>query len=186
MNKKTIWQVVFEFTSILFAVLLALGLNAYKGNVDAKNEAEVLKRSILKECKENRIKIDSMLIKNKSYYNYLDSLVSLDPDDVSSVPFAYDLEFLTNAAWTIAQNNTAINQLDQEFLIALADIYQSQEFFTDFSLSFFKSIGEYATQQDNIPPYNTALSLYYSISVMNSNMESLREDYDMIFEEYKN
>ncbi len=186
MNKKTVWQVVFEFTSILFAVLLALGLNSFKSNIDLKNEARVLKKSILKECQENSIKIDSMLINNRDFYNYLDSLVSLPPDDVVGVSFSFDFEILTNAAWTMAQNNNAINQLDQDFLIQMAEIYQSQTFFTDFARSLFTSLGDYAMKQDDVTPYNAALSLYYNIHVMNSSLESLQEEYALLFEKELN
>lgn len=184
MNKKALSQIAFEFLSILFAVLLALGLNSYKENIDANIEADIIKQSILKECKENQLKVDSMLLKNEAYYSYLDSLVSLEPDDVDGVSFAYELEFLTDAAWVIAQNNSSINNLDQEFLVSVAEIYQSQAFFTEFSRSFFENIGTYVSRQDEVPPYNTALSLYFNIDVMNSTAKSLQENYKSLFTEY--
>jgi len=184
MKKKAITQIAFEFLSIVFAVLLALGLNTYKQSIDAQNESATIKKSILKECKENAIKIDSMLLGNQAYFKYLDSLVSLEPADVNSVSFYYDLDLLTNAAWTIAQNNSAVNNLDQEFLVAVAEIYQAQEFFSEFSRSFFENIGTFITKQDETDPYNTALSLYFNVSTMNGTAKSLQVSYDSLFSTY--
>ena len=177
-------QLAMEFVSVVFAVILALGLNSYKQALDAESEAIVLKNSIIKECQENLIKVDSMLIKNQDYANYLDSLVSLDPDDVQGVKFIYEIELLTDAAWVIAQNNAAINKLDQDFLISSAEIYQTQVFFTEFSRSFFQNLGIMATQQDETPPYSTALSLYFNISVINNGANDLKQSYQELITKY--
>ncbi|MEO1254747.1 MAG: hypothetical protein AAFY41_07675, partial [Bacteroidota bacterium] len=170
-------QIAFEFLSILFAVLLALGLNSLKESIDSDNEANTLKVSILKECAENQLKVDSLLINNQDYFNYLDSLIRLDPDDIESIPFQYNLELLTNAAWVIAQNNSSINNLDQDFLVSVAEIYQSQEFFTEFSRSFFENFGSYLSQQDDVTPHTMAISLYFNLNVMNGTARSLQEEY---------
>ena len=169
---------------MVFAVILALGLNSYKQSLDSESEALVLKNSIIKECQENLIKVDSMLIKNQDYADYLDSLVSLEPDEVNRVMFKYELELLTDAAWVIAQNNVAINKLDQDFLISSAEIYQSQVFFTEFSRSFFQNLGIMATKQDEIPPYSTALSLYFNISVINNGANDLKKSYQELITKY--
>ena len=59
MNKKALTQIAFEFLSVVFAVLLALGLNSYKQNLDLKNEAKFLSQNILNECRSNLSKLDS-------------------------------------------------------------------------------------------------------------------------------
>ena len=40
MKKKAIAQIGFEFLSVVFAVLLALGLNSYKQELDFENESD--------------------------------------------------------------------------------------------------------------------------------------------------
>ena len=164
----------------MFAVLLALGLNSYKQSLDREEEAVKLKNSIIAECKKNKLKVDSILIKNEAYALYLDSLVSLDEEDIGAVAFKYDFELLTNAAWVIAQNNAAINDLDQDFLLEAAEIYHNQEFFKDFAQSFFSNLGKQVTEQHKIPPYNLALSLYFNVNVMNNSANQLIDRYEKI------
>ena len=185
LNNIPIGQLAMEFISVVFAVLLALGLNSYKQSIDINEEAEIIKASILKECHQNKAKIDSMLIANQSYASYLDSLVSLDPDEVNNVTFKYNLELLTDAAWVIAQNNSAINKLDQEFLINVAEIYQTQIFFTEFSRSFFENLGSFVIKQDENPPYSTALALYFNVNIINNSCSELLNTYQDLFDKYE-
>lgn len=186
MNKKAIARIAFEFISVVFAVLLALGLNSYKQSVDAEDEALILKSSILKECTENLIKIDSFRINNSEYYSYLDSLVNLGEDEVDDFFFQANIELLTNGAWTIAQNNSSINRLNQEFLIEAAEIYQTQEFYSEFSVSFFENVGNYLNRQDEVTPYTTALSLYFNMNVLNNSAEELSKQYMRFLRRYDN
>ncbi|MEQ9467005.1 MAG: hypothetical protein RLN88_06300 [Ekhidna sp.] len=186
MKKKALTQIAFEFLSIVFAVLLALGLNSYKQSIDLEKDAKTLKKSILLECRNNYARIDSTMYMNKDFYNYIDSLVRLNPDDITNVSFNYGFELLANSAWNIAQNNKAINALDQQFLLDAADIYHTQEFYTEFTSSFYQNMGQHITQMDEIPPYNTALSFYYSLNVMNSAAGDLQDKLKLLFDTYDN
>ena len=173
MKKKALTQIAFEFLSIVFAVLLALGLNSFKQNMDAKAEAEKIMSSILNEIELNLGRADTTLIKNQDYANYLDSLVQLEPEDVTSFYFAYEFELLTSSAWVLSQNNKITNNLDESFLMDASSIYQTQDFYQKFSEKMFQSIGEMLSQQDKLNQANMALSMYYNIGVMNSVAEDL-------------
>lgn len=186
MKKKALTQIAFEFLSVVFAVLLALGLNSYKQNIDLKNDAKMLRKSILLECRNNYTRIDSTMYMNRDFNNYIDSLVRLDPDDINNVSFNYGFELLANSAWKIAQNNKAISVLDQQFLLDAADIYHTQEFYTEFTSSFYQNIGQHITQMNEIPPYNTALSFYYSLNVMNSAATDLQDKLQLLLDTYDN
>ena len=177
-------QLAMEFISVVFAVLLALGMNSYKQSLDTQSEADLIKKSILLECKNNYANIDSTLVANQEFYDYVDSLVHLDPEDVNNVSFNYSFELLNNAAWKIALNNKAVNYIDQEFLIIAAGIYHTQEFYTDFTSSFYQNLAEHVTRMDEVPPYNTALSFYYSLNVMNSSAHELQSRYQEFIDKY--
>lgn len=186
MKKKALTQIAFEFLSIVFAVLLALGLNSYKQNIDLEKEANTLKKSILLECKNNYARIDSTRSMNKDFNNYIDSLVRLDPEDINNVSFNYGFELLSNSAWNIAQNNSAINSLDQQFLLDAAAVYHTQEFYTEFTSSFYQNMARHIQQMDEIPPFNTALSFYYSLNVMNSASDDLQTQLQKLFDAHDN
>jgi|GEM_PF-1969769 len=175
-NKISAPQIIIEFVSVVFAVLLALGLNSYKESITQENNAQKLKAAILSECQMNLRKIDSVLIKNRHYAVFLDSVVSLPNDQVSGFYFTYDYELLTNGAWQIAQNNEAINTLDQDFLMEAADLYQIQSFYTDFSKGVFEEIGVFLARKNELKEANLALSMYYNLSIMNNSAQDLQED----------
>ncbi|MEM8895757.1 MAG: hypothetical protein AAGC88_14335, partial [Bacteroidota bacterium] len=63
--KISLWQIAIEFLSVVFAVLLALGLNSYKSNSDLEDEADLLSRKIIKELKKNQLELDTVLVRNK-------------------------------------------------------------------------------------------------------------------------
>ncbi len=177
-------QLLIEFLSVVFAVLLALGLNSYKQSRDVRQSANTLRSAIISECKKNLSKIDSVLIKNRDYEAFLDSLVRLDEDKVSGLYFSYSFQLLTNGAWVITQNSSAANTIDQEFLLDAADIYHSQEFFHDFSTQFFQNVGMILSNDDQRKESNLVHSLYYNVNVMNSTASELKKDYVSFLAKY--
>lgn len=170
-------QLLIEFISVVFAVLLALGLNSHKQSRDTRQAATAMKSAIINECKKNLGKIDSVLIKNRDYEAFLDSLVRVDEDKISGLYFSYSFQLLTNGAWVITQNSSAANSLDQGFLLDAADIYHSQEFFHDFSTQFFQNVGMILANDDQRRESNLVHSLYYNVNVMNSTASELKKDY---------
>ncbi len=183
-SKISLPSLILEFISVVFAVLLALGLNSYKQSKDDDNKASSLRSSIINECKVNQVKVDSVLVKNQAYFDLLDSLVRLDREDVHNVPFQYEFDLLTNAAWQIAQNDNSSNLLGQQFLLDASDIYQHQSFFMEFTSSFFENMAGYVLDQDNTPPYDMALALYFNMNVMFSACEELQGKYDKFLATY--
>lgn len=184
-KKISLPQLLLEFVSVVFAVLLALGMNTYKEQKKNEVAAETLRRSIITECLNNQSKIDSVLIKNQVYHDYLDSLIKLNPEDIEGFYFAYDYELLTNSAWQIALNNPAITEIDQEFLTNAADIYQAQDFYLDFSKRVFENIGLFLSRKNELEEASLALSMYYNIGVMNNSAYSLQSEYEVFLNEYQ-
>lgn len=173
MKKRAIWQIAFEFLSIVFAVLLALGLNSFKQNLDAEKEAEKIKNAIIREVMVNETRLDSTLIKNQDYADYLDSLVRLKPYEVKDFYFAYEFELLTNSAWQLSQNNRITTYLEEDFLMEASDIYQTQQFYQNFSEKLFQNIGQMLAQQDELKVADMGLSMYYNIGVINNTAADL-------------
>lgn len=184
MKKKALAQIAFEFVSIVFAVLLALGLSTYKNSIDLENESMNVRNNIIKEFQNNLTKIDSILVKNLEYTNYLDSLVSLPPEEVNSFFFDYNFELLTHSAWDIAQNNGSTSLIETQFLLDAADIYHTQDFLEKFANTVFENIGTALMRKDELTDYNMALSVYYNVSLMNNVSNSLKESYNDFLDTY--
>lgn len=178
-------QLIIEFISVVFAVLLALGLNAYKEAANAKKEAIKLKQAIIQECKNNLSKLDSVTVNNKAYLDYLDSLVQIGPSYTKGTfYFTFEFQHLTNGAWTIAQNNPAVNELEQQFLMDAADLYQGQEFYKSFAFSVFEKVGPMIIDYERLKAANLAQSMHYNISVLFNSISELKKGYQEFLEKY--
>lgn len=186
MKKKTLGQIAFEFVSIVFAVLLALGLSTYKNSIDLENESNNVRQNIITEFKKNLQNVDTIIINNTVYSNYLDSLVSLPSDEVESFYFNYEFELLTHSAWDIAQNSSATNLIETQFLLDAADIYHQQEFLEGFAGNVFENIGNAIMRKNELQEYNLALSVYFNVSLMNDVSSNLKTDYLEFLEKYDN
>ncbi|MEP1033189.1 hypothetical protein [Ekhidna sp.] len=184
MKKKALTQIAFEFASIVFAVLLALGLSTYKNSIDLENESLNVRQNIIKEFKTNLQKIDSVLIKNVIYTNYLDSMVRLQPEEVNSFYFDYEFELLTHSAWDIAQNNNSTNLIETQFLLDAADIYHMQNFLEGFAGKVFENIGMALMRANELQDFNMALSMYYNVDLMNNVSQSLKDSYEDFLTKY--
>lgn len=184
MKKKALTQIAFEFVSIVFAVLLALGLSTYKNSIDLENESLNVRQNIIKEFKTNLSKVDSVLIKNVIYTNYLDSMVRLRPEEVNSFYFDYEFELLTHSAWDIAQNNSSTSLIETQFLLDAADIYHMQNFLEGFAGNVFENIGLALMRKNELQDYNMALSVYYNVDLMNNVSRSLKESYTEFLNKY--
>ncbi|WP_436516162.1 hypothetical protein [Ekhidna sp. To15] len=184
MKKKALTQIAFEFISIVFAVLLALGLSTYKNSIDMEDESQSVRQNIIQEFQTNLQKIDSVLIKNAIYTSYLDSIVRLQPETVNSFYFDYDFELFTHSAWDIAQNNSSTSLIETQFLLDAADIYHMQNFLEGFAGSVFENIGMALMRKNELQDYNMALSVYYSVNLMNNVSQSLKESYQEFLEKY--
>lgn len=177
-------QIIIEFISVVFAVLLALGLNSYKETKSMNSEAQKLRAAVLNEFRTNKVKIDSIILVNQDYFNYLDSLVKLDKEQVTFVQFQYDLDLLTSAAWDLTQGNQATSLLSQKFLLEAAELYQAQDFFTSFTSEMFKTVGQLIHERESTPPYNTAVTLYYNMNILMNAAKDLSYGYDTFLKDF--
>lgn len=181
MKKISFSQLAIEFVSVVFAVLLALGLNSVKESWDRNTEAENLKISILAECAQNKLKVDSILINNRDYATYLDSLVQLPKEDQDGgFAFYYEFELLTKGAWEVAHNHPASSSLDPDFLLKVSDLYNMQDFFMDFSKNMVNDMGRNLSVTDQLEESDLILSMHFKVSVINTFAEELKTQYQSI------
>ena len=182
MNKKTIWQVIFEFTSILFAVLLALGLNSYKQNIDLKNEAQLLTQKIIRECERNRMELDTVFTQNNAFKIYLDSLGSLN-EIKGNFNISIASELLTKSAWDFTKASKSFSYLNENFLNDAAELYEKQDYYMLISNQMFQNMGEMLIS-DPEPKMTVNISKYYLLN-LNATTEDLFDTYNKFLEKYK-
>ncbi|MEP5612350.1 MAG: hypothetical protein ABJP45_08870 [Cyclobacteriaceae bacterium] len=184
MKKQSLWQVVFEFLSIVFAVLLALGLNSYKQNQDLKAESEVLSNKILSECQKNLSNLDTVLTQNKEFMIYLDSLRELK-DEVDGFGLDFSNDLLSSSAWKFTQASHSFQLMDQEFLDDATELYEIQSFYMEISNDMFRNLGEVILRADDLKTRTMISTLHYYLRNIVNVADDLKENYEDFIAKYQ-
>ena len=184
MKKKALSQIAFEFLSIVFAVLLALGLNSYKQNLDLRNEGKLLTKNLLTECQANLDKLNISIEENEGFKSFLDSLVLAE--EVRGFHFSFSNELLSSIAWNFTKESKAFQQMDSEFLIRAAEVYENQVYYMNNANQMFEYIGSMILEVDNKTPRTLAKTGQYYLDNLIGASYELRKDYESILKDFNN
>jgi hypothetical protein len=184
LDRTTLKTLVIEVFSVVFAVLLALGLNNWwkeKSNERLGREALA---NIVMEMKNNmtdldsavvhlQIQLDSLILQEENYKNGIDS----------SLSFGYSQSLLSTTAWQTANITQAVLHIDPEIIMEIASLYEVQKVYADFGTQYFKQYSslEFNKKENRL---NALRSNINQIKISLSISRQLREDYDNFFEEY--
>ena len=182
MKKKAFAQIAFEFLSIVFAVLLALGLNTFKQSLDLQNEAALLKNKIILECKHNQLELDTVINLNSDFKKYLDSLNQLD-EVVEDFNISIASELLTKSAWNFTLASKSFSHLDEDFLNDAATVYEMQEYYMLISNQMFQNFGQMILSDPEVEQ-SISISDYY-LSNLNATASSLKNAYTQFLTKYE-
>ncbi|MDN5202095.1 hypothetical protein QQ008_11995 [Fulvivirgaceae bacterium BMA10] len=140
LNKRFLIKLVAEVATVVFAVLLALGLNSWKENKANRDEAAKALDNIVREVEANLKSLKSNIAVNDEKLPELkimeDSLEN--HDKVDSYGVGYDQTFLNEAAWNAANATGSIKHFDYETIHELSEIYQLQTFYSRYGDNFFE------------------------------------------------
>ena len=182
--KKSIsfWQVLIEFISVVFAVLLALGLNSYKQNKDLQDEARLLSNKIIRECERNMLELDTALRQNMEFKLYVDSLRAAE-----EMPNSFDIsissELMTRSAWDFTKASRSFSYLDESFLEEAAALYERQDYYMHISNQLFQSLGNMIMSDPE--PENSLSVANYLIMNLNASAQNLQTNYQQFLKKYK-
>ncbi len=176
LSKKALLSLILEFISVVFAVLLALGLNSYKQTQDLKAESKTLTLKILTECRRNMTELDSVNMQNRDYLQYLDSLIAIK-DQVKGFRIDFSSELLTSSSWRYTQISPAFNYMDNDFLNAATITYELQEYYMQISSKMVQNIGEMILSSDGVEPATLLETCHYYTRNIHYAGEQLQETY---------
>lgn len=183
MKKQSIWKIVFEFLSIVFAVLLALGLNSYKQNFDLKKESKVLTEKILIECRKNLTKLDTVIYQNQDFRMYLDSVRTLEK--VDGFRFDFSNELLSSSAWQFTQVSRSFQLMDQSFLDDATELYEVQNYYMDISNQMFQNLGDMIMKIDEAGSKNIISTSHYYLTNILQSADQLQKMYRNFLEKHE-
>ncbi|WP_422359758.1 hypothetical protein [Reichenbachiella sp.] len=130
-NKKGwIGKLLMEFISVVFAVLLALGLNHWR---EANNDQKLAERALVniflevytnqKDVAEEQLTYEERLEEVKVYKD------SYDQGEPMKYSLGFNIPLLSDAAWNVANSTGAIKDFDQDILLDLSSLYAFQEMY---------------------------------------------------------
>lgn len=130
-NKKAwIGKLLMEFVSVVFAVLLALGLSHWRQTAAEEKLAEKALVNVFLEIYRNQKDVADEMI---SYQERLKKVQvykdAYDNGDEVKYSLGFNIPLLSNAAWNVANSTGAVKDFDQELLLELSSLYAFQEMY---------------------------------------------------------
>lgn len=142
--KRGLRRLSFEFFSIVVAVVLAMALTEWRQSYLNKRQAESSFRNILLEVQENmnELKLDSVKVASDIQFmnRWLNAKKEGEKAEDFGVNFSYS--FLSTAALEVARINQSLTHLHNEKIMDMAEIYASQQFYTENAAKVFDIMGE--------------------------------------------
>ncbi|MCO6359256.1 hypothetical protein BXY85_1744 [Roseivirga pacifica] len=147
MAKVNFKRPLFEFISIVVAVVLAMALTEWRQNQLNRKLAEKSLQNIIAEIQDNRddLAIDSAKI--AADLRFMKAWITdfEEKSEKNDFSLNFDYSFLNRAALDVAINNQSMTYIDFEINMALAEIYNTQEFYSQKALDVFDAMGELTT-----------------------------------------
>jgi hypothetical protein len=120
-------EILLEAGSVVFAILLALGVDQWREERAHRDLARRARETILSELRANRAELQSAHRANETVVNQLqDQLAKLRAGDAKSVHTSLELAQLSGAAFQAAQSTQALQFVELDWLVRVARVYELQ------------------------------------------------------------
>lgn len=127
--------IIIEFVSIVLGVMLALGVNEWRENLNNEDRAEAALNNIENELESNLQTLEYIYNNNKSALEVINS-DELDGD--SNQTFIPGIQ-LQEVAWKAITTSGVSNYLDYDIIIQLSSTYTLQEVYKKTAQSFIEA-----------------------------------------------
>lgn len=170
-------KILIEVLSVMFAVLVALGVDQWweeRENIELGNK---LKADIELEIQKN---LEEIKVTHENYSSTSDTLlIHLAKPEVSldSVRINLELAILTSATWHMAQMLRAIHYMDYKWVIKVATQYELQDIYLETQKQFLEVLGRLAEEDAEENPQKMLRSLVGRLMILTSLQEGLIEGY---------
>lgn len=137
-------KALFEFSSIVIAVVLAMGLTEWRQSYLNHKMADASFEKIVLEVKDNLEELQQDSVKMAKDLETMAEWVrqrSLKEEKVPlGVNFSYS--FLSSSALEVARINQSLTFLPADKVLAIAEIYATQEFYSENAAKIFDIMGD--------------------------------------------
>lgn len=149
-SKVNFRKAIFEFLSIVVAVVLAMALTEWRQDVLNEKLAQKSLENIITEIKDNREDLlgdSAKIVRDLAFMDrWIKSFENGKIDEDFSLNFDYS--FLKRGALDVAINNQSMTYIDFEINLDLAEIYNTQDFYSQKALDVFDAMASLSSSTD--------------------------------------
>ncbi len=176
-----------EVPSVVFAVLLALGVNSWWNSYQNKRMAAEMQQKIVLEVQKNKADLEEDIHANKEHLTRLQRLVAQlknDEENITSVTLGIVYSILPSTAWQTANLTGALQHMEQEVVMEMADLYTLQELYLEIGMEYIRQIGsvELNKESNRLP---AAEANFSQVNLSNILGEELMTSYQEFLEKYR-
>lgn len=147
-------KVVFEFLSIVIAVVLAMGLTEWRQDILNHRQAEESYQNVIEEIQNNYNNLlpDSanMVRSIQSIGDWLET--SKDYRDTIE-EMSYELKLLSKSAWEVAKMNQSLTFIDNQRVLNASIVYEFHDLYVISGRDAFASLRDLQKVDKNSPEY---------------------------------
>jgi hypothetical protein len=143
-------ELAVEAASVVFAVLLALGVDSWQERRQENRRAQHARESILAEIETNREQVSTAIAEGDSLRRSIALVMArIAESDSGTVDLGFELPILSTAAWTTAQTTGALQPLPFDWLLRVAQIYETQAVYARSSTELLDRFGDAITRLES-------------------------------------
>lgn len=186
LKKIPFTHLLVEMFSVVFAVLLALGVNEWRTNKNNEDLGAAAFENVVKEVERNRSKLDTLLVNHKEILVEIDSVISKLKRNSNEISFGQiNFETPSSTAWEAAKLTSAINYLDYSQVEKLTAVYSTQKVYSDVADKVFQELVFFVPDKDHeilIKQFAKQKVYLYNLILIE---EQLLDEYDKYLNEVK-
>jgi putative cell wall-binding protein len=174
-------ELLLEAASVVFAVLLALGVDEWRENRSRQALAMRAMDSIVRELQANRRELANIQQVNKPELDRINEQVkALEKAVVREIGVSLQLAQLSSAAWQTTQSTEALQLLEFEWLVDVAGTYELQRLVVQTQSDIVPRISEILAAETQRQRLTQMRHLSSRISVLMMLSTQLTTAYDQV------
>lgn len=174
-------ELLVEAASVMFAVLLALAVDSWQEERREQRRADRARESIVAEIASNRAEVSRAVAQSDTIRRDIARVAArIEQSDSGMVELNLQFPILSAAAWTTAQTTGATQPLPFDWLLRVAQIYETQAVYARTSSELLDRFGDAITRLESGEGPGALASLRSWLNIGSSVAITLLAAYDTV------
>lgn len=152
--KRGAKKVVFEFLSIVIAVVLAMGLTEWRQDILNHRQAEESYQNIIEEIQNNQNNLLPDSANMVGSIRRIDDWLKTSMDYRDTIEeMSYELKLLSKSAWEVAKMNQSLTFIDNQRVLNASIVYEFHDLYVTSGRDAFASLRDLQKVDNTSPEY---------------------------------